>query len=124
MKRFGEPVTSGVNSTETHRFEIRHFLAISATPGLHVEAWPPDRGRGENALRTSLSVAEFGRQTIPCKDLPSATTSGSCGLDKGLPPDSLATNRSTTTTVRSPNRRARASSQFQTGGFRRISDWR
>jgi hypothetical protein len=35
----------------------------------------------------SLSVAEFGREEIPCKEWPSATASGGCGLDKGLPPD-------------------------------------
>ena len=38
-------------------------------------------------LRMSLSVAEFGREAIPCKDWPSATASGGYGLDKGLPPD-------------------------------------
>src|SRR6516162_1161991 len=36
---------------------------------------------------TALSVAELGREAIPCKDWPSATASGGCGLDKGLPPD-------------------------------------
>jgi hypothetical protein len=38
-------------------------------------------------LRPSLSVAELGREAIPCKDWPSATASGGCGLDKGLRPD-------------------------------------
>ena len=38
-------------------------------------------------LRPSLSVAELGREAIPCKDWPSATASGDCGLDKGSRPD-------------------------------------
>src|SRR4029077_5797288 len=36
--------------------------------------------------RSSPSVTERGRVTVPCKDWPSATASGGCGLDKGLPP--------------------------------------
>src|SRR5215469_17735458 len=64
-------------------------------------------------LRTSLSVAEFGREAIPCKDWPSATASGGCGLDKGLPPDPLATNRSTTKTVRRPNRKPAPAINFK-----------
>ena len=80
-------VTSGVNFTENQRFEIHCFLAIVAPPRLHAG------GRCRlilvvaKCLRTSLSVAEFGREAIPCKDWPSATASGGCGLDKGLPPD-------------------------------------
>jgi hypothetical protein len=34
----------------------------------------------------SMSVTSGG-EAIPCKDWPSATASGGCGLDKGLPPD-------------------------------------
>src|SRR5271155_621517 len=36
--------------------------------------------------RTAPSVSERGRETVPCKDGPSATASGSYGLDKGLSP--------------------------------------
>jgi hypothetical protein len=76
-----------VNFTENQRFEIHCFLAIVAPPRLHAG------GRCRlilvvaKCLRTSFSVAEFGREAIPCKDWPSATASGGCGLDKGLPPD-------------------------------------
>jgi hypothetical protein len=68
-------------------------------------------------LRTPLSVAEFGREAIPCKDWPSATASGGCGLDKGLPPID-GENRPQAQPI------SRVSHQFQTAGFRRISDWR
>ena len=44
--------------------------------------------------------------------------SGGCGLDKGLRPDSYATNRSTTKSARRPSRKAHASHEFQTAGFR------
>jgi len=36
--------------------------------------------------RTAPSVSERGRETVPCKDWPSATASGGYGLDKGLSP--------------------------------------
>jgi len=49
-----ELVTSGVNFTENHRFEIRCFLAIIATLGLHVEVLSPDHGRGEMPANVAL----------------------------------------------------------------------
>jgi hypothetical protein len=49
-------VTSGVNFTENHRFEIRSFLAI-VVPSLHAEAFSPDRGR----LKMPTNVALGGR---------------------------------------------------------------
>ena len=47
-------VTSGVNFTENHRFEIRCFLAITATPSLHVEVLSPDWRRGEMPANVAL----------------------------------------------------------------------
>jgi hypothetical protein len=53
--------------------------------------------------RTWLSVAERGRVIVLCKDWPSATAYGGCGLDKGLSPGPLfATKRSMAQTVRAP----------------------
>jgi hypothetical protein len=76
-----------VNFTENQRFEIHCFLAIVAPPRLHAGGRCRLIVVVAKCLRTSLSVAEFGREAIPCKDWPSATASGGCGLDKGLPPD-------------------------------------
>jgi len=47
-------VTSGVNFTENHRFEIRRFLAIAATPSLQVEVLSPDCRRGEMPANVAL----------------------------------------------------------------------
>src|SRR5215468_10034357 len=38
--------------------------------------------------RTLPSVAEFGWALAPCKDWPSATAYGGCGLDRGPAPNS------------------------------------
>src|SRR5215813_14538294 len=38
--------------------------------------------------RTLSSVAEFGWALAPCKDWPSATAYGGCGLDRGPAPNS------------------------------------
>src|SRR5215813_12170671 len=56
-----------------------------AMSSLHVELL--SRDFVVKCLQTLLSVAELGREAIPCKDWPSATASGGCGLDKELPPD-------------------------------------
>src|SRR5215831_18073682 len=47
-------VTSGVNFTENHRFEIRCFLAITATPSSQVEVLSPDCRRGEMPANVAL----------------------------------------------------------------------
>jgi hypothetical protein len=43
-----------VKFTENHRFEIRCFLAIFATPSLHVEVLSPDCRRGEMPANVAL----------------------------------------------------------------------
>src|SRR5262249_60990534 len=70
-------------------------------------------GVGENGLRTALWGRELGRGAIPFKAWPSPPASGGSGLDKGLPPDPLATNRSTTKTVRRPNRKPAPAINFK-----------
>jgi len=40
-----------------------------------------------DTLQRGRRLAERGRVMVPCKDWPSATASGGCGLDKGLPPN-------------------------------------
>ena len=54
----------------------------------------PFRAQGRSPLRirrqlhanVALGWAERGRVIVPCKDWPSATAYGGCGLDKGLSP--------------------------------------
>jgi hypothetical protein len=81
-------VTNGVNFRENRWLEIRCFLAIVVPPSLHPKAFLVILiVIVAKCLRMSLWVAQFGREAISCKEWPSATASGGCGLDKGLPPD-------------------------------------
>ena len=53
-----------------------------------------------DTLQRGRRLAERGRVIVPCKDWPSATAYGGCGLDKGLSPGPrLPTKRSTAGTV-------------------------
>jgi hypothetical protein len=53
-----------------------------------------------DTLQRGRRLAERGWVIVPCKDWPSATAYGGCGLDKGLSPSpSFATKRSTAGTV-------------------------
>lgn len=80
-------VSSGVKSVKNHRFEIHPFLSDSCCAELASGGLVRSIAVVAKALRISISVAELGREPIPCKDWPSATASGGCGLDKELPPD-------------------------------------